>query len=721
MNREPEVPEDSETNKESIQLPSSRADAGRIQKLEREYSQAKRAEQVNRSIFEVLPGGIVHVSAEGAIVRANQEAQTLLGYSYNELTNRYTVDWSPETIREDGTPFPLEEYPVTRALATGEIQEPATIGVRRPDGDLFWAVFRATPVRDIDDNRVTGAVVTFLNITAQRETIRKLEQQERDLSTLIENIPHYIVRHRANGEIVFANRVDPGMTLAEVIGSSIFDYNPPERHAEVRDRVTRVIETGKSEEFENRIQLKDRQVCYHNVVWRVEKDGEYQVASISTDITRIRRLNETLQFQATHDALTMLANRFQFEQDAAAAIETARTEQRRHAMLYMDLDQFKIVNDTCGHVAGDELLKQLAVELKRDLPENSVIARLGGDEFGVILHDSSAENALQQAHAIRTIVEQFRFNYDDRLFRIGVSIGIALIDEINQDFDQILKDADFACFVAKDSGRNQVHLFRPDDVQLTNRRGEMLSVNELSFALEQENAFQLYFQKIVPLTLPAADLSFEILLRLIGPDGQPRNTGMLIGAAERYDLMGRIDRWVVRNTLGWLEANPRLGERIEFLTINLSGKSLGDERFQLFCRRLFAELAVPFHKLRFEITETAAVSNPAMTLDFINELRKLGIRFALDDFGSGLASFGYLRNLPIDLLKIDGSFVRRIHRDRIDYSMVKSIHGLASSMHIKTVAEFVENEEILNLLGDIGIDYAQGFWLHEPEPLSVLG
>ncbi|MEQ9363177.1 MAG: EAL domain-containing protein [Leptospirales bacterium] len=713
-------PESVKSAKNSLDSERDDSDGKRIDRLERALAAARRAEAMNRSLVEVIPGGVVHVSSAGAILHANQEARRLLGYSYDELTNRYTVDWSPETIREDETPFPIEEYPVTLALATGETQPPATIGVRRPDGELFWAVFRATPVRDSADGQVTGAMVTFLDVTTQKESIQKLRRQERDLSNLIHNIPHYLVRYLPDGEIIFVNRVADGIEIDQVIGSSIYDYHPPDEHAEVRARVARVIESGEPEEYENQIELPDGRLHFHNVVWRTEENGEYRLASIATDISSLRKLNEHLEFQATHDALTSLANRYQFEREAALAIETARSGERTHGLLYLDLDQFKIVNDTCGHAAGDQLLKQLSGELERGLPENGIIARLGGDEFGVIIYDTTAEDAVQQAQVLRTLIDQFRFHYEGHAFRIGISIGVAMIDQNNLTFDQILKDADFACFAAKDAGRNQVHLFRPDDDSMSYRRGEMLSVSELSEALDSENAFQLYFQKIVPLGRPEIGLSFEILLRLTGPDGQTRNTGGLIAAAERYDLMGRIDRWVVRNALGWLETRPGLAERIDFLTINLSGKSLGDERFQSFCRRLFEELALPFHKLRFEITETAAVANPTQTLDFINDLRKLGIRFALDDFGSGLASFGYLRNLPIDLLKIDGSFVRRIHRDRIDHSMVQSIHSLASSMNIKTVAEFVENGEILKLLGDIGIDYAQGYWLHEPEPLSAL-
>ncbi|MCR9141576.1 MAG: EAL domain-containing protein [bacterium] len=711
--------ESTKTTKNSLQSDhdASKAD-GETQ--ERALAEARRAEAMHHSLLEVMPGGVVHVSADGAILYANQEARRMLGYSYDELTKRYTVDWSPATIREDGTPFPIEEYPVSRALATGQTQPPATIGVQRPDGKLFWAVFRATPVRDPGDGQVAGAMVTFLDVTNEKESLLELRRQEGALSNLIKNFPHYLVRYRADGEIVFVNQVAAGMQLDDVIGASIYDFHPPAEHAEVRARLERVIATGEPAEYENTIIVGERRMHFRNVVWRTEQQGEVQLASIATDITRLQELNESLEFQATHDSLTMLANRFQFEREAGRAIESARRSGCAHALLYMDLDQFKIVNDTCGHIAGDRLLKQLAGELSLGLPENGVIARLGGDEFGVILLDTNSEDAVQQAQALRTLIEQFRFAFEGHSFRIGVSIGIAMIDEHNLVFDEVLKDADFACFAAKDSGRNQVHLFRPDDDRLNDRRGEMLSVSELSEALDAEDAFQLYFQKIVPLGSPEPGIRFELLLRLMGPDGKARNTGAMIAAAERYDLMGRIDRWVVRNALGWLEAHPRLSEGIDFLTINLSGKSLGDERFQSYCRRFFAEVSVPFRKLRFEITETAAVANPGQTLKFINELRRLGIRFALDDFGSGLASFGYLRNLPIDLLKIDGSFVRRIHQDRIDHSMVQSIHSLASSMKIKTVAEFVENEEILTMLKEIGIDYAQGYWLHEPEPLQAL-
>ncbi len=696
------------------------SDRERIARLEAELAEARRAEAMNRSLLDIIPGGVVHVSADGAILHANQEARRLLGYAYDELRQRYTVDWSPETIRDDGSPFPLEDYPVTQALTSGETRGPATVGVRRPDGALFWAVFRATPVRDGD--RITGAVVTFIDITKEKEQNHELSRKERDLSNLIHNIPHYMTRYRENGEIVFVNRVVDGVSREDVLGSRVYDYHPPEEHDEVRNRIRRVLESGQPEEYESMVELAGQKRYFHNVVWRTEEAGKFTVASLSTDVTPLRQLNESLEFQATHDSLTLLGNRFQFEREATAIIASVRESKSSHALIYLDLDQFKIVNDTCGHMAGDRLLTELAGLLRQSIPAGAMISRLGGDEFGVLLYEVDSEGAMQQAHALRALVEQFRFVYEGHSFRIGVSIGIAMIDAKATSFNQVLKDADFACYAAKDAGRNQVHLFRPDDAHLNDRRGQMLSVSDISAALDAEDAFRLYFQKIVPLAQAGSNgqLSFEILLRLRGSDGRIANTGGLIAAAERYDLMGRVDRWVVRNALGWLEDRPAVGERIEFLSVNLSGKSLGDERFQSFCRRLFAELAVPFHKLRFEITETAAVANPARTLEFINELRKLGIRFALDDFGSGLASFGYLRNLPIDLLKIDGSFVRRIDHDQIDHSMVQSIHSLASSMKIKTVAEFVENDEILRRLNEIGIDYAQGYHLHEPEPLSAL-
>lgn len=704
-----------------------KTDLNRIEELERslEALRQERIEsadllQINQGLYELMPGGIVYVTAEGAILKANQEARRLLGYSYDDLTRRYVSDWDPITLQEDGSNFPMEEYPVTRALRTGEAQGPVTIGVRRPDGETFWAVFRAMPLFAEEDRRVTGALVVFIDVTEKKKRILELKQKEEELSQLIEHIPHYIAFFDSSGKILYINHVAEQTTKSEVLSMSFFDYVEPDTHEEHRQRMARVLETGVPESYENEIDVNGRRMFLNQVWWRATLDGRTVIGSVATDVTRLRELNEKLLYQATHDPLTGLANRLQFESDVIEAIEKARREKRRYALCYLDLDQFKIVNDTCGHLAGDELLRQLSGELKRNVPDSTQVARLGGDEFGLLLEETTPEAALQQVNALRVVVDQFRFYWEERVFRVGASIGVAMIDQSTESFTQLLKDADFACFVAKDSGRNMVHLFSAEDQGLTKRRGEMFTVNDLTLALEHGN-FDLYFQKIQSLENSGSTFAIEILLRLLGSDGTPILPGLFIPAAERFDLMDRIDRWVLRSTFDWMEKNPRLVDRVDFVSINLSGKSLGDERFQRFCVGLIEHLSLPIDKLRFEITETAAFASPDKTSEFIHDLRRRGLHFALDDFGSGLSSFEYLRNLPIDLLKIDGSFVRRIHEDPVDFSMLKCIHELACSMSLKTVAEFVENEAIMQLLREIGVHYAQGFYLHKPLPLVSLG
>jgi len=388
-------------------------------------------------------------------------------------------------------------------------------------------------------------------------------------------------------------------------------------------------------------------------------------------------------------------------------------------LCYLDLDQFKVVNDTCGHLAGDELLRQLGDLLKRNIRRHDFVARLGGDEFGILMHDCSLSEAFVACEKLRDMVRDFHFAWEDRSFTIGVSIGISAITGTSSSAVDLLKEADAACYAAKDKGRNRVHVYRPDDEELAMRQGEMQWVERIQQGLAQ-NRFCLYGQPIVAIGHEEEGLHFETLVRYQDENGRIIPPGAFLPAAERYNLASELDRWVVSHLFAWMAQKEGFLQQLSVCSVNLSGVSMSDETMLAFISEQFDIWGIPPQKICFEVTETAAIANLSYATNFIHQLRDKGCSFSLDDFGSGLSSFAYLKNLPVDYLKIDGLFVKDILDDKVDLAMVKSINEVGHVMDKKTIAEFVENEQIFNLLNVLGVDYAQGYGIGKPVPLDEL-
>jgi len=428
------------------------------------------------------------------------------------------------------------------------------------------------------------------------------------------------------------------------------------------------------------------------------------------------RSEAQMRFQASHDSLTGLRNRHEFERGAERLIESAARDNGQHALCFMDLDQFKVVNDTCGHIAGDELLRQLSDLLQDAVRINDTLARLGGDEFGILMENCSMRQAQRTASIIQRNIQDFNFVWEGEKFQIGVSIGLVEIDQTTASVTDLMKQADTACYVAKDRGRNQIQIYNPDDTILARRNGEMQWVTRVNQALEK-NCFTLYAQAIEPLGKNSG-LHYELLLRMIGDNGEIIEPGNFLPAAERYDLMRKLDVWVVEEAFSMMSSNPDFIEQVKFISINLSGQSLTDFDFLNLVIGKIETIGFNPGKICFEITETAAISNLRAATEFINRLKNLGCHFALDDFGSGLSSFGYLKNLPVDYLKIDGVFVKDVAEDPIDHAMVKSINDIGHVMGMKTIAEFVENDAIRSMLRDLCVDYAQGYDIGRPQPFA---
>ncbi|HKB84395.1 MAG TPA: EAL domain-containing protein [Burkholderiales bacterium] len=450
------------------------------------------------------------------------------------------------------------------------------------------------------------------------------------------------------------------------------------------------------------------------------RSGEISgVVLVLHDVSRERQYVAKLSYQASHDSLTGLINRGEFERRLSLALKSAAQLGRHHAVMYLDLDQFKVVNDTCGHAAGDQLMRQVSAVLQRRLREGDTLSRLGGDEFGVLLENCAPDNALRIAEGLRQTVMDCHFAWETRSFNIGVSIGLVNVEDGMFTLTDVLSAADSACYMAKENGRNRVQVYHAEDSELSTRQGEMEWIGRLQKALE-EDRFVLYSQDISGLDPSRRrEAHCEILIRMLDERGELVPPMAFIPAAERYNLMPSIDRWVIRNAFAVIaRQQAEQGADSGIFSINLSGASIGDERFLDYVREQFGHFAVTPRSICFEITETAAIAKLDKAAYFINQLKSLGCLFSLDDFGAGMSSFAYLKHLPVDFLKIDGGFVKDMADDPIDRAMVEAINSVGHVMGKQTIAEFVDGERVIQLLRDMGVDFAQGYGVAKPRPFG---
>ncbi|RTZ75111.1 MAG: histidine kinase [Gammaproteobacteria bacterium] len=512
-----------------------------------------------------------------------------------------------------------------------------------------------------------------------------------------------------------------GFKASQVIGKPMAELLVPESLREQhREGLRRNVETGLSTILGTRIETTalrsdGTEFPVELAITRIRQEDRLLFTAFLRDITERRKLEERLQKQASEDDLTGLLNRHTFE----AALKRALIDDRQfhHCLMYLDLDRFKVVNDTSGHGAGDELLKQLADLLRSTVGERGILGRLGGDEFGLILQDCSLDGGQEVARELLEAVSNFRFYWEEKIFTLGMSIGVVSIDDHRSEASRLLSMADAACYRAKEEGRNRYYIYSSADQVLSHRKTELSWINRIESAFEEER-FLLYQQPILPLQNGEENNGFfEVLLRMRDEEQQLVTPDKFLPAAERYNLMPTIDRWVVRHTLGWLCANL---DYQGIVSINLSGASLTDTLFLTFLLDELETCAIPEGRICFEITETEAITNLSRARGFITELSEAGCHFALDDFGSGMSSYGYLKDLPVDFLKIDGRFVRNMDIDPVSLAMVRSIHEIGHLMGKRTIAEFVGHAAVLKTLQEIGVNFAQGFYLGEPAPLETL-
>ncbi len=579
------------------------------------------------------------------------------------------------------------------------------------------------------------SILKIFAARASAEIERKLAEEalakEKELAQVtLASIGDGVIRTDAAGVVDYLNPVAErltGWSAAEACGQPVA-------------RVFNVIDDGTRKPLPNAVErcLSEGRVIEHSgYSMLVQHDGrecairdsvapilDHQGCVTGTvlvfkDVTQLRGMEREMIYLASHDPLTGLINRREFEKHLQQCLDTAFEDKREHALFYLDLDEFKVVNDTCGHLAGDELLKQVTTLLRSHMRKADAdhLARLGGDEFGVLMEDTSLEHARELGDRLRSAVRQYCFGWQERIFEIGVSIGLVPITADSGDMAHVLSAADAACYVAKESGRNRMHEYQPDDRALAERYGEMQWIYKIHKALV-ENRFYLYRQSIHELHGDGSEPPLcEIFIRMIEEDGRLAMPAAFIPAAERYHLITSIDRWVIHSAFMALACGTLSHGDTTRFAINLSGQSLGDDAFLDYVLGEIEATGIAPERIFFEITETAAVGNLAKAMHFIRVLKELGFHFVLDDFGSGLSSFAYLKNLQVDFLKIDGSFVRDMVGSSVQRALVESIHQIGQVMGIRTIAECVEDRITLEALREIGVDYAQGYGLSMPEPL----
>lgn len=680
-----------------------------------------------QEVIEACDVGLCMLNAEMVVLAWNRRLADMIGRQSDQIIGHPVTRIMPQLSDPQFTQLvqsvtgvseePLELGPIQSGLASpkhyfkGENNRFRRVSVRPLGMHPGYCLLQ---VCDVDAE------------TALQEQARRTSMAEQRSLAMLASIEDAVILLDADGCIEYANLAAEGMTgypggamagrlLADIY--QVFDESGDSRNRLDYDEIIRV---------DNRsLQLMHREGLTFPIeqsITRLRGDSgqiEGRVL-VFKDVSQSRKLAAQLNWQASHDPTTRLYNRAEFDRRLSQLLDESEVEGSRHCLLYLDIDRFKVVNDNCGHVAGDELLRQVASLIKQSIRSSDLLARIGGDEFAILLSNCSLEAARRIADAIRLEFQRFRFAWGDKVFSQSVSIGLVSIDKESQGLQQVLSFADTACYAAKEAGRNQVHVFHPEKSVAALRHGEAQWVTRIRSALE-ENRFTLYAQPIRRLeTAGGLSNHYEVLIRMIGESGEVIPPGAFIPAAERYDLMPAIDRWVVRNLVESLTSGQSRVSAGERLFVNLSGQSLcHDETLQAIVE-LLQQHDLPEGLFCFEVTETAAIANLSSAKHFMRTLKRLGCEFALDDFGSGLSSFGYLKHMPVEYLKIDGGFVKDMMQDRIDESMVEAINHIGHIMGLETIAEFVESPEILARLTEIGVDFAQGFGIQRPLPIADL-
>jgi len=695
--------------------------AGIAIKRQLDESKLKNSETRYRGLFENVVDGVYIASRAGELVAANPALVEMLGYD------------STEDLKSVGNTTMLYVNPIDRERVFARLEAQSVVKnfeyrLRRKDGREIVVLENARAVYD-DDGNIVAHEGTITDITERkRAETRVFEEKERAQVTL-QSIGDGVITTDGQGLVDYINPVAQDLTGYDMRSASnrpiaeIMTIINEHTRATVENPVMRCLQEERVITLEGHsvlINKNNEEIPIQDSAAPIRDRIGNVIGSVMVfhDVSKETRLFRQLSYQASHDSLTDLINRREFENRLVSAMRVMQAEPRQtHALLFLDLDQFKVVNDTFGHIAGDALLKRIAGIIHSKIRSTDVLARLSGDEFGVLMERCNEERAIEVAESIRSAIEEFRFEWKESLTSVRCSIGVVIVTDEVADVATLMSSADVACYSAKDRGRNQVHLYRESDASL--RHEEMKWVSRISSAVE-EDRLELFFQPIIGIgnSVAVARGHYELLLRMRDEDGELVSPEQFIPAAERYNLMSTLDRWVIREALAKLADRSGDSEARYTLAINLSGTSLSEDRFLGDVMRELQKQKLPNGAICFEITETAAISNLSRVVHFMQSLKALGCKFSLDDFGSGLSSFTYLKNLPVDYLKIDGQFIRNIVHDSVDESMVKAISEVGQAMGIETIAERVETKQVLEKLGALGVEFAQGYYIARPTSVA---
>jgi diguanylate cyclase (GGDEF)-like protein/PAS domain S-box-containing protein len=691
--------------------------AGIAIKRQQDEDKLRNSEAKYRGLFENVIDGVYIASREGEIIAANPALVEMLGYE------------SVEDLKAAGKTTVLYVNPIDRERVFARLQAQNVVKnfeyrLRCKDGSEIVVLENSRAIKD-DDGEIVAHEGTITDITERKRAETRIFEEKERAQVTLQSIGDGVITTDADGLVDYINPVAQDLTgwdMRSARGVAVTDImmivNEHTR-ASVENPVIRCLKEGRVVTLaENSILITrngDEIPVQDSAAPIRDRIGNI-IGSVMVfhDVSKETRLFRQLSYQASHDTLTGLINRREFENRLITALEVTRNNaEEHHALLYVDLDQFKVVNDTFGHTAGDALLRQLSEKIQANIRSTDILARLGGDEFGILLERCSEERAIEVAEDIRGAIEGYRFEWQESFTSLRCSIGVVMINSENSDVAGVMSSADVACYSAKDMGRNQVHLYRDSDASL--RHEEMKWVSRITSAVE-EDRLELFFQPII--AIGKADdgkaRHYELLLRMRDEKGELVGPDQFIPSAERYNLMSTLDRWVIHEALTELADRNDDGVARYTLAINLSGTSLSEDRFLEFVIEELKKQNLPDGAICFEITETAAISNLSRVVHFMQTLKKLGCKFSLDDFGSGLSSFTYLKNLPVDYLKIDGQFIRNVADDAVDESMVKAISQVGHAMGIETIAERVESKQVLDKLGALGIEFAQGYYIARP-------
>ena len=696
-----------------------------VAEREKAEKKIKASERELSRILDDMMDTYFQVGKDGKLQRISPSLELMLGYSQEDA---YQKPWAELFASQDD----YRKFQSALEDSFGTLQN-YQARLRHQQGHDVWVTLNAHH-REGAQGRHEGFEGIARDTTEERNSKESLFQEKELWRVTLESIVDGVITTDIKGQVSFLNPIAEKMTGWS---NELARTKPlPEVMNLLDESGEKPVTIPMQEWLEKGLQAKlsdpallvrqgDGAEAAIELSGSPIRDSQAEIIGsvmVFHDVTKLRALAMQLAYQATHDPLTGLINRVEFDARVEQAIHSANQNEKQHSLFYIDLDEFKIVNDTCGHPAGDELLIQVTLLLRGCLREADVLARLGGDEFGVLLLGCPLDKAETIAEKLREAVQDFRFRTESNEFRIGTSIGIVPILDSETPLTELMKAVDSACYVAKEQGRNRVHVSRPDDKAIAAHYGQMQWMQRIQRAVE-EDAFVLYLQPIVAIEGRLAQRRHaELLLRMVENKGTEQEEiippSAFLPAAERYHLMPMIDRWVLHKALHMLASGSTDVRQLTTCSINLSGQSLTDLKLYDYILKLLEETKVNPKRVCFEITESAVIANMEVARQFVKGLRKIGCRFALDDFGSGLSTFDYLKQLEVDYVKLDGSLVRDVATSRVSQAMVHAVNYVAHVMGMKTIAEFVESEQIMQALGKLSVDYAQGYAIGKPRPVG---